>query len=564
MSKNITITRNGMIAAIVAIIAVLVINRNDEPAVDPADSIYLNANIWTGDAATPSAAAMAIKDGRIVAIGNADQINAMLGAATEITDLGGRLVVPGFIDNHTHFLETSIGLSSVQLRDAATPEEFIRRIGDYAATLPAGRWIRVGSWDHENWGGALPRADWIDAVTPDNPVAIDRLDGHMVLANSLAMELAGISADTPDMLGGEIERDQDGTPNGVFKDTAMSLIYNVVPDLSAEELVSTLNNGIANALSFGVTQIHNMGTWVELGAFTGLARVNALKLRVYSFVPLADWPDMAAYVADNGRGDNMHRWGGMKGIVDGSLGSTTAWFYEPYSDEPGTAGFPLQELEPFYDAIKGADAAGLHVTVHAIGDQANDWLLDSFETIAAENPANPYRRWRIEHAQHLSGPALSRFAQLDVIPSMQPYHAIDDGRWAEKRIGAERLHGTYAFGSLLAAGARLSFGSDSPVAPMDVIAGIYAAVTRRTLDGANPDGWIPMEKISVAEALTAYTAANAYSGFQENEAGTLTVGKLADFVVLSDDLFTVAPEDIRHVKVDVTVIGGIVRYVREQ
>lgn len=530
-----------------------------------ADTVYRNGNIWTGVEEAPRAEAMAVAGETISYVGAEGGLADIIGPGTKIVDLEGAFVVPGFIDNHTHFLFGGFGLASVQLRDASTPEEFARRIGEFAAGKDQGAWILNGDWDHEIWGGALPRADWIDAVTPDNPVFVMRLDGHMGLANSKAMTLAGVTADTPTPRGGEIVRDGDGAPTGVFKDTAMKLIEAAIPPSTEEEYDAAFKAAANRALSRGVTQIHDMGLieaeWTAVETYQRQKQNGVLPLRIYVFAALPEWERLAAHIEENGHGDDWLRWGGVKGFVDGSLGSTTAWFYEPYDDAPETSGFPLGDLDDVQANIIAADAAGLHVAVHAIGDRANDWLLDSFEKTVQENGgAIRDRRFRIEHAQHLSKTAIARFGELGVIPSAQPYHAIDDGRWAEKRIGPERIKRTYAFRSLLDAGAPLTFGSDWTVAPIDPLAGIYAAVTRRTTDGANPDGWVPAQRITVEEALRAYTAGNAYAGFQEDRLGTIEPGKLADFVVLSGDITAIDSAEIINVKVLRTVIGGEEKY----
>jgi predicted amidohydrolase YtcJ len=524
----------------------------------PADSVYTNASIWTGVPGVPRAAAMAVLDGKIVAVGPAAQaaeIVKLTGPSTRMVDLGGAFVVPGLIDTHTHFLAGGFQLASVDLRGAASREDFVRRLGEFAAKLPKGRWILGGDWDHEAWGGELPRRDWIDAVTPDNPVFVNRLDGHMALANSRALELAGVTQATKDPDGGLIVRDRTGEPTGILKDEAMTLVNRVQPAPGEAEQDEALDRAMKHTASLGVTQIHHMGTWDDLAVFRRAAARGALPLRVYAFVPLDTWPRLAELVRKEGRGDDRLRWGGLKGYVDGSLGSTTAWFHEPYTDAPNTSGLVVTDTARLASDIRKADAAGLQVAVHAIGDRANDWLLDTFAHVETANGPRD-RRFRIEHAQHLSRAALPRFAALDVIPSMQPYHAIDDGRWAEKRIGPERIKTTYAFRSLLDGKARLAFGSDWTVAPISPIDGIYAAVTRRTLDDRNPGGWVPGQKVTVEEALRAYTAGGAWAGFQEDRLGTLERGRLADFVVLSGDLFQVDPNEIRKVLVLRTVVGG--------
>lgn len=538
------------------------------------DAVYYNARVWTGKPG-PEGIAMAdafsVSDGKFSAVGTREDIRSMAGARTEQIDLAGAFVVPGFIDNHVHFLAGGFQLASVDLRDAATPEEFSARIAAFAATQPEGTWILGGDWDHERWGGTLPERAWIDVRTPKHPVFVSRLDGHMALANSLALELAGVTAETADVEGGTIVRGADGAPTGVLKDEAMGLVYPVIPEPSAEAFDTALQRAMEHAASLGVTQVHDVGSyggWTDLEVYRREHAAEAaeqaprMKTRIYSFAALSTWEAMRDYVQAQGRGDDWLRWGAMKGFVDGSLGSTTAWFYDPYVDEPGTSGLLVNDTSAVRTAILGADAAGLHLGIHAIGDRANDWLLDVFAQAAARNGARD-RRFRIEHAQHLSRGAIGRFAAEGVIPSMQPYHAVDDGRWAEKRIGPERILTTYPFRSLLDSQAPLTFGSDWTVAPLSPLLGIHAAVTRRTIDGANPDGWVPGERISVDEALYAYTVANARAGFQDGRAGVIAPGALADFVVLGEDLRMIDPGMIPDVPVLRTVVGGFTVFEAE-
>jgi hypothetical protein len=544
------------------IAAVLLAGCAIEP--EPAELVLSGGVVWTGVPGAAPASGIAVRDGRILHVGTDAEVRRFVGPATREIDLAGRLVLPGFIDNHAHFLSGGFQLGSVDLRDAATPEAFARRIRDFAATLPAGRWITGGDWDHELWpGGPLPRREWIDSVTPDHPVFVNRLDGHMALANTRALEIAGITRDTQDPPGGTIVRDpRTGEPTGVLKDEAMSLVSRVIPDPSPEELDEAFRRAQAHALSRGITLVNDMGGWADLETYRRAARNGELKLRIYAFVPLGSWERLRDYVEREGRGSGRLRWGGLKGFVDGSLGSTTAWFYEPYTDAPETAGLLTTDTATLRAWIRDADAAGLHVAVHAIGDRANDWLLDVYADVARGNGPRD-RRFRIEHAQHLSREAIARFRELGVVPSMQPYHAIDDGRWAEKRIGPERIRTTYAFRALLDAGAQLTFGSDWTVAPIDPLLGLYAAVTRRTIDGRNPDGWVPEQKIGLEEALRAYTANNAWASFAEDQLGTLEPGKLADLVVVSENLFAIDPVRIPEAGIDLTVVGGEVVYERE-
>jgi predicted amidohydrolase YtcJ len=537
------------------------------PSDPPVTLAVVNARIWTGDAARPWAEALAVVGEEIVAVGTSDDIRARAGSATPI-DAGGRLIVPGFIDTHTHFVDGGFRLSSVQLRDAKSRGEFIRRIREFAATVPAGTWITGGDWDHSLWGGALPTRAWLDEATTSHPVWINRLDGHMAVASSVALKVAGVTRGTKDVDGGEIVRDARGEPTGLLKDNAMALVDRVMPPPASGMLDRALEAAMQYVAERGVTSVHDLGTWEHQATVARARQRRALTTRIYSVAPLADWEKLRDVVAgkqhggDDGRGDAWMRVGGLKGFVDGSLGSHTAAFHAPFDDAPKDRGLLINTPADLYRWISGADKAGLHVMVHAIGDRANDLLLDIVERVAQENGPRD-RRFRIEHAQHLSSAAIPRFGALGVIASMQPYHAIDDGRWAEQFIG-ERIRTTYAFRGLLDAKASLAFGSDWYVAPPAPLEGIYAAVTRRTLDDRNPGGWVPEQKITVEEAIRAYTSGAAYASFEEQRKGTLAPGRLADFVMLERNLFEITPEQIRDVKVDLTVVGGRKVYERRR
>jgi hypothetical protein len=498
----------------------------------------------------------------IAAVGGRTDIEPWIGPETEVIAIPDSMLVPGMIDTHVHFITGGSGLASVQLRDAATPEEFTQRIVDFAAGIEPGEWILYGTWDHENWGGELPTRDWIDEVTPKNPVWINRLDGHMALANSRALELAGVDADTPDMAGGEIVRDETGRPTGILKDNAMSLVESAVPVASAAKLDREIDAAMRHVAANGVTSVHDMAGWDSLEAYRRAREKEALITRIYSVMPLSDWERLEDEVATQGRGDAWLRWGGLKGFMDGSLGSHTAAFLEPFTDAPDESGFLINELDDMRRWIDVADQAGLHVMVHAIGDRAIRNLLDIYLDVAEKNGPRD-RRFRIEHAQHIHPDDIKRFAAQEVIASMQPYHAIDDGRWADKVIGAERSKTTYAFRSLLSSNARVAFGSDWFVAPATPLEGIYAAVTRRTLDGANPGGWVPDQKITVEQALRAYTVEAAYASFEEDIKGKLKTGMLADFVLLDRDITTIPPEEIPQTQVLKTVVGGRVVFSRD-
>ncbi|MFM9903332.1 MAG: amidohydrolase [Pyrinomonadaceae bacterium] len=522
-----------------------------------ADLVITNANIRTMDAKRTVARSIAILNGKIIAIGSDADTKGMIGPKTRVIDANGKLVIPGFNDAHVHFMGTGEQLSSVDLRSSKTPEEFVARIKAFAAKLPKGRWILGGQWDHENWTpNNLPTAAMIDAATPDNPVFINRLDGHMALANSLAMKLASVNKDTKDVSGGMIVRDPGGNPTGIFKDAAMSYIGGVIPNPSFEQNLEAATAATEYAASLGVTSVQDMSAGTDMGVYQELMRQGKLKTRVYGCSPLADYKRWSNTGLHYAFGSPMLRVGCLKGYADGSLGSTTAWFFDPYLDDAKTSGLPRAAVTTtMKQDIIDADKAGLQVNIHAIGDRANATILDFYAEVDKTNGPRD-RRFRIEHAQHLRQQDISRFGSQKVVASMQPLHLIDDGRWAGKRLDEKRLRGTYAFRSLLDTGAILAFGSDSPVASLNPLFGIYAAVTRRTLDDKNPGGWIPEQKITVDEAVRGFTWGSAYSEFQENIKGMLEVGKVADLIVLSDDIFAIDPVKIGDAKVLMTVVDG--------
>lgn len=531
-----------------------------------ADLILTNGKIWTVNNAQPLAEAIACIGSRIVAVGSASEIQKWTGPSTQTIDLGGKLVLPGFNDAHVHFYAGGAHLSSVKLRDAESETVFRNRIQAYAAKLPTGRWILGGDWDHENWTPArLPTRQLIDEAAGDHPVFINRLDGHMSLANTIALKLAGVDRNTPDPPGGAIVRDANGDPTGVMKDAALNAVERVIPAPSEDEIADALKAAMRYAAENGVTSVQDMSAAPDiLRVYQKLLRSGELTVRVAGRQPLASWKRLADIGLLAAFGGPNLQIGGLKGFADGSLGSTTALFFEPYLDAPNTSGLANDEMIPeskMYGHILSADAAGLQVAIHAIGDKANHTILNMYEEVENKDGARD-RRFRIEHAQHLRQDDIPRFGKLHVIASMQPYHAIDDGRWAEKRIGPERAKGTYAFRTLLDTGAVLAFGSDWHVAPMEPILGIYAAATRRTLDGKHPGGWVPEQKITVPEAIRAYTWGSAYASFEDKYKGTIEPGKLADLTVLSSDILTIDPVGIDKVKVVLTVFDGKVIYKR--
>lgn len=521
----------------------------------PLDTIYRNARIWTGEGRRVFTNAIGLVGSRVVALGD-EATRSLANARTRVIDLEGALVTPGFTDCHTHFTMGAATLTQPVLHDAKNRGEFVRLIAEAAAKMRPGEWLRGGGWDNDAWGGELPTRDWIDAVTPHTPVAITRYDLHMVLFNSLALKLLGIDDHIADIKGGVIVRGPGGRLTGIFKDAANFTTIAHIPAKSDAQIDATNLHGMEYALSKGVTQVHEPG--IDWDSFHSTRRIHAagkLPIRFYSMTPLKDWKVMDAVVRKEGRGDDMLRWGGCKVVFDGSLGSRTALFYEAYLDDPSTHGITVTNPDDVREWGREADAAGYQIAAHAIGDKANDTILDILAGIAAANGPRD-RRSRIEHAQHLNPASIGRFAEQNVIASVQPYHAVDDGRWAIRRIGAERLKTTYAFETLLESGAHMCFGSDWPVAPINPLTGLKAAVLRETLDGANPHGWYPRQRVEIHDAMLCYTRGAGYAGNNERNTGTLAPGRLADFVVWDRDLTTIDPETLEQAKVLSTWVGG--------
>jgi predicted amidohydrolase YtcJ len=552
--------RNRPLFLLVLVCCLVQPERNQAQSRPAADLIITNAKIWTVDKSCPMAQAVAILGDRIVAVGPSAEVDAWRGPDTHVVDAGGKLLLPGFNDAHVHFVSGGMQLTNVQLNDASSPQEFARRIGERAKVTAKGEWILGGNWDETKWNPPnMPTKELIDALTPDTPVFVSRYDGHMGLANSVASRLAGITRDTPDPPGGTVVRDAQGNPTGALKDAATDYIDKVIPPLTHDQRLKIVKRALAYAASVGVTSVQHMDPdYADLAVYSELERRGELTTRIYAAPLITQVDDQAKLGIGHAFGGPYLRIGALKAFADGSLGSGTAYFYEPFLNQGKNRGLLSDEMHPvslMRDRYMKADAAGLQICTHAIGDEGISTILDLYsEVIKAHGDAD--RRLRIEHAQHMAAKDFERFAQLHVIASVQPYHAIDDGRFAEAHIGHDRASRTYAFRTFLNHGVRLAFGTDWEVAPLDPLLTVYAAVTRATLDGKNPNGWFPEQKLSVAEAIEAYTMGSAYAEFQEKEKGSIIPGKLADMVLLSDDIFSIVPEKIRDVRVLKTFVGG--------
>ncbi len=556
MSPSLRVSRGTVAVAGLVILAAC--------ASPPPADLVVYGKTWTGDSTHPLAGAVATRGDTIIAVGDSAEIARLVGPKTEVLHAGAGLVAPGFMDAHVHFLDAGFQLTSVDLRDADSPLELIRRVQAFALERPPGEWIIGGDWDHERWAGApLPSRQWIDSVSPRNPVFISRLDGHMALANTLALRAAGITRATRDIAGGIIVREpRTGEPTGILKDRAQDPVYDAMPARSEAQVDAALRRATEFAHSRGVTAVGSVSVdWPQVAGLLRARERGELAIRVALYPPLSDWRRVADSLRVRGPGDDWLRLAGVKGYVDGSLGSTTALFFESYSDDPTSSGLLVTPEDSLRSEIGRADSAGLQVAVHAIGERANALVLDIFDSLAkAHGPRD--RRFRIEHAQHLRQQDVRRMATQSVVASMQPAHIIDDGNWAGKRLGP-RVSDAYLFRSLRDAGVVLAFGSDWTVAPLDPILGIYAAVTRRTADGKNPGGWIPEQKVSVEEALRAYTVGSAFSAFAEATRGKLEPGYRADLVVVDRDLLSVPPATLDQAQVRATVVAGRVVFRAE-
>jgi predicted amidohydrolase YtcJ len=522
------------------------------------DLFIRNARIWTGDAAAPWATAAAIEGGRFTGVGDPDVLNGAHDGA-EALDLGGRLVLPGLTDSHAHLLGTGLAMQGVYLKRTSSAEEAAARVGERARTAAPGAWIRGAGWDQNDWPGArFPDRRTLDAVAPERPVVLDHTSGHCVWVNTAALRAAGITAATPAPEGGAIDISDDGEPSGILRDNASRLISAVAPRLTQGERIAGIEAAVAHAHSLGITCVHAMD--VGRGEFQALHALNdsgKLRLRVRTFMSAGMLDEWIERNLATGDGDDVLRIGGVKFFADGALGSMTAWMIEPFegTDERGLA---LQPAAEFERGVRRCLEQGLAPAIHAIGDRANREVLDILERAGGIAPELPRR---IEHAQLLHPDDLPRLAQLGVTASVQPIHATQDMAKVERAWGT-RGAGAYAFASLLASGATLAFGSDTPVETMDPLAGIHAAVTRRRADGEPAGGWYPAQRVGIEQAVAAYTTGAAHA-VGEPALGRIAAGAHADFVVLSQDVF--AMDDAMRIvdaRVDMTAVGGEVVYRR--
>lgn len=529
------------------------------------DILFENGDFWTGNPLEPSSSFLACKDGTIASLGSGPSPDRKSAPGIEI-DLHGLFAMPGFIDSHTHFRIGGASLREIDLRNVKSEAQFSDAVRKHAESHSAGEWITGGNWDHESWDSKrLPTKALVDSFTPATPVFLNRHDTHMALVNSYVLRLAGFDRNTPNPPGGIIARDENGEPNGILKDAAREIALKLTPEPPVDRLMDDARMAMGHANSLGVTSVNEIGPERDLNTYRSLKELRELTARIYQVLPISDYSKLIDSNIKVPSGDDWIQVGGLKGFADGSLGAGTAWFFDPYEDDRNNCGFPSDTLScgKLEKWALEADRNHLQLAFHAIGDRAVNAVLDIFERISGINP--PWdRRFRIEHAQHVLPEDFARMKRLNVVASVQPYHCADDGQWALGKIGAKRGKTTYAFNTMVTEGIPMAFGTDWPVSTLSPIEGIAAAVTRETIDGRNPGGWVPEQKISVDQALRAYTQGSAYASFSEGRKGTLEIGKLADMVVLSANPFLVPPESIRDIEILMTVVGGVIVYAADR
>ncbi len=529
-----------------------------------ADLIILNGTVWTADKKHPRAEALAVKGDKIIAVGSSREIIKKKNKETTLIELKGESVLPGFIDCHTHFIEGALSLSNVNLRKAASRQEFVSTVKKSISKAAQGKWILNGNWNEQNFDvPELPHKEWIDGISSQNPVCLTRHDQHMILANNRALKMADITKDTPSPPGGEIQKDKTtGEPTGILKDSAMELVMKNIPEPSMNDKMLAVEKAQKYAAEVGVTSLHDMEYSSNLPVYQELLKKNKLDVRIMIYLPIIESELFSKLKIKTPFGNKFIKIGGLKGFIDGSLGSSTALFFEPYEDDSANKGIFSQQMFPegtMEDRIVTADRNQVQVAIHAIGDRANHMVLDMFEKANSKNQKYD-RRWRIEHAQHIIPEDIQRFSDLNVIASVQPYHLAFDGSWAENKIGKRRSRYTYALKSLINNGVKLAFGTDWPVVPLNPLEGIQTAVTRQTKGGSHSQGWIPEEKISLEDALRAYTINGAYTEYSENVKGSIEPGKLADIAVLSKNVFEAPLREIAGIKVNMTIFDGKILY----
>jgi len=527
-----------------------------------ADMVLLNGKVFTAVDKNPFVEAVAIHEGKILAVGTSAEIRTLISSETEVIDLGGKLVIPGFIDAHCHFASGGRSLIDLTFRGVDSIERIQEMVVAKIEELPKGSPIFGDQFDHTLFpGGNWPSRKDLDKVSPRNPVIIERVDGHSIWVNSKALEQCGITKETESPFGGEIVKDPNtGEPTGILKEEATSLIKIEKPAISPSDIERALNH----AAKLGLTGIHTSSNLEEIEMYKKLRAEGKLTLRIYAWLPFSEIDTYIKKGIKQGQGDSMVRVGFQKFYIDGTLGSGTALLFEPFEDEPDKIGLPQYSEEEFYALVEKAHKNGYQIGVHAIGDKGVHWVLNAVEKAQGKHGKKGLRH-RIEHAQIISPEDIKRFSKLGVIASMQPTHCTTDLRFCEQRIGKERSKGAYVWKTLLDNGAVLSFGTDWSVEPLDPMRGLYSCITRKNIEFGTPEGgWFPDQRLTMEEAIKCYTWGSAYASFEENIKGTLGEGKLADMVILSRNLFEIEPREILDTQVICTILGGRVVYNKEK
>jgi predicted amidohydrolase YtcJ len=523
-----------------------------------ADFVVENAAIYTVDKTQPKAKSLAVKDGKFVAVG--DDVKKHIGPSTRRIDAAGAAVIPGLIDSHVHMSGLGGLLESFDLRFVKSPAEVAAIVKQTAEKLPPGEWVQGRNWDQTNWGGEFPNADDLSKLVNDRPVFLRRVDGHAGWANRKALEIAGVTKDTKDPSGGQIIRDKDGNPTGVFIDRAMGLVTAKIPGSTPAQTKRRLELAAAACARLGLTGVHDAGIGVqERDAYKELIAEGKLPVRVYAMIggTGALWQEQSKKGHEVGDYLTIRS---VKLYADGALGSRGAALWQPYSDDKSTSGLLVTVKETLADQIAEVAAKGFQVNTHAIGDRANRIVLDEYaKALKGKND----RRFRVEHAQVVSLPDFQLFADNSVIASVQATHATSDMRWAEKRLGPDRVAGAYAWQRYLKMKIPLANGSDFPVEDPNPFWGFYSSVTRQDHTGYPAGGWMPDQKLSRAEALESWTLSGAYAAFEEKLKGSISVGKLADFLVLDTDIMSADPKAILTAKPKMTFLGGKIVYEKK-
>ncbi len=554
---------SGILFLIVAALACIIVIVSSPRE---ATMILANGKIYTLDAGMSVAQAVAIRAGRIVAVGSNDEIESKFKADT-ILDLHGWTVMPGLVDGHAHMLGEGGKLQTLDLDATASAEEVAESVRVRAGAAQAGSWIVGRGWDQNRWEGkAFPSHEILDQAAPDNPVVLRRVDGHAIWTNRRALELAGVSSATPDPEGGKIYRDAKGDPTGVFVDNAMDIIDKALPPLTDDEIAQRLRLVFRECVKYGLTEVCDMGVDLQtLNVYKKLIDEGRCPLRIYAAI---GWPgDGLDYYLKHGKetgfGNGLLTVRAIKLYIDGALGSRGAALIDQYSDDPGNRGLTVMSEADMDSVCALAVDHGFQVCTHAIGDRGNNIVLNAYERALRRLPAgSPSPRWRVEHAQVLQASDIPRLKALGILPSMQPTHATSDMPWAEARLGPERVKGAYAWRSVLRTGSVIIGGSDFPVESVNPLFGFYAAITRSDRNGYPQDGWYPDQKMTRTEAARCFTSWAAYGAFQEQDKGSIEPGKWADLTVLSKDIMEIPPKEILTTEVELTMVGGNIVYER--